>query len=438
MRLLRLSFAVLMISLPMFAGTPTLSSVSPTSVYTSNGEWFITLSGTNFLPASNDVVVFSGPAGTFYVSPNAATDTSMTTWVPAAVLATPGVYSVDVRAGRIDSNTLQFQTRGNPLMLNLTPILFTEATSLQGANAYFRVSAADALSDQITISCDHNSGDLFPFGTTTVVCTANDDLGNSDKGSFTVQVADTTAPSIKTPVDLNAFGTADGAQVPYDVTASDTVDPDLKTNCSPISGSLFPVGTSTVNCTSSDRFGNVGSAAFRIHVGTDTIPALTVPLSVPAEAASTDGAAVQYAVSAVDVKGNVVDVRCDPPSGSFFVMGTTTVKCTAGAASDAFNVTVADTTAPSLQLPADFSVNASSSDGEYVRYSVSASDAVSGATAVSCYPASGSLFAPGQTTVNCSSKDAAGNTANGSFVVTVNPWVDPTIYSNNGDPAAEW
>ena len=52
-------------------------------------------------------------------------------------------------------------------------------------------------------------------------------------------------------------------------------------------------------------------------------------------------------------------------------------------------------------------------------YSASASDLVDGPVAVNCSPASGSAFAPGSTTVNCSATDAAGNTANGSFKVTI-------------------
>lgn len=437
MRLLRLSLAVLLISLPLSAAT--VSSISPSSVYTSNGEWFVTITGTSFLPISNDVVVFTGPAGTVFVSPSVGTDTSITVWVPASVLTHPGLYSVKVRTGRLDSNTVSFQARGNPLSLNLQAILFIEATSLQGAYADFRVSPTDEMSDQITVDCDHKAGELFPFGNTTITCAAGDDLGNSDKGSFTLQVADTTAPMIKTPVDLNAFGAADGAKVVYDVGASDTVDPELKTACTPLSGSLFPVGTSYVTCTSSDRFGNTGKVAFRVHVGTDTAPALTVPESVSAEAASIEGAYVRYAVSGVDIKGNAVDVRCDPASASFFAMGTTSVKCAAGSATEVFNVTVADTTGPLLSLPADFAVDASRPDGEFVRYSVAGKDTVSGATDVSCSPSSGALFAPGQTTVNCSSKDATGNLSSGKFVVTVNPYVDNSLYSiTNGDPAAEW
>jgi hypothetical protein len=80
-------------------------------------------------------------------------------------------------------------------------------------------------------------------------------------------------------------------------------------------------------------------------------------------------------------------------------------------------------TAPVLVLPADFSVEATSSAGAAVDYSamVSASDAQDGdlTSSVVCAPASNSIFALGTTAVNCSVTDAGGISASGTFVITV-------------------
>ena len=81
--------------------------------------------------------------------------------------------------------------------------------------------------------------------------------------------------------------------------------------------------------------------------------------------------------------------------------------------------TITDCEPPLLTLPADISVEASSASGAVVTYTASAADAVDGPITPSCLPASGSTFALGTTTVNCSATDAAGNTASGSFTVTV-------------------
>jgi HYR domain-containing protein len=80
-----------------------------------------------------------------------------------------------------------------------------------------------------------------------------------------------------------------------------------------------------------------------------------------------------------------------------------------------------DTTPPSLSLPGDMSVEAPDASGTNVYYSVYASDDRDPNPTVSCSPASGSLFAVGDTTVSCTATDASGNQSSGSFTVHVLP-----------------
>ncbi|MCL4524660.1 MAG: Ig-like domain-containing protein, partial [Acidobacteria bacterium] len=79
-----------------------------------------------------------------------------------------------------------------------------------------------------------------------------------------------------------------------------------------------------------------------------------------------------------------------------------------------------DTTPPVLSLPANIITQATSSSGAVVNFSATANDAVDGSVPVSCVPPSGSTFALGTTTVNCSASDLSNNSASGSFSVTVN------------------
>ncbi|WP_298821575.1 HYR domain-containing protein, partial [uncultured Chloroflexus sp.] len=51
----------------------------------------------------------------------------------------------------------------------------------------------------------------------------------------------------------------------------------------------------------------------------------------------------------------------------------------------------------------------------------------SGSVAVTCAPASGSVFPLGETTVSCVASDAAGNRASGSFTVTITPAGAPPV-----------
>jgi hypothetical protein len=78
-----------------------------------------------------------------------------------------------------------------------------------------------------------------------------------------------------------------------------------------------------------------------------------------------------------------------------------------------------DTSPPSISAPAGVTVDATSPQGAAVSYTVTASDNWDPNPSVSCVPASGSTFAIGTTTVNCTATDASGNSASASFPVTV-------------------
>jgi hypothetical protein len=78
-----------------------------------------------------------------------------------------------------------------------------------------------------------------------------------------------------------------------------------------------------------------------------------------------------------------------------------------------------DRKAPTLTLPADVTVDATSPVGASVNYSASATDGADPNPAVSCNPGSGSVFAIGTTTVACTATDHVGHAATGSFTVTV-------------------
>src|SRR5205085_9983426 len=88
-----------------------------------------------------------------------------------------------------------------------------------------------------------------------------------------------------------------------------------------------------------------------------------------------------------------------------------------------FSVTVAlaDDTPPVITgMPADRTVEANGPNGSVVNFSTpTANDALDGPVPVTCSPAPGANFPLGATTVTCSATDTHGNTATGSFTVTV-------------------
>src|SRR5205085_1260426 len=96
-----------------------------------------------------------------------------------------------------------------------------------------------------------------------------------------------------------------------------------------------------------------------------------------------------------------------------------------------------DTTPPVVTVPADRTAEATGPSGAAVTFTTSAEDLVDGATSVSCTPASGSTFALGTATVTCTSTDAHGNTATGTFEVTVRDTTPPELSSIPDDIIAE-
>jgi Tol biopolymer transport system component len=82
-----------------------------------------------------------------------------------------------------------------------------------------------------------------------------------------VAPSDTMPPTLTLPDTITAEATGPaGATVTYTATASDTVDPNPAVSCTPTSGSTFPIGTTTVDCTSTDGSGNQATGSFTVTV----------------------------------------------------------------------------------------------------------------------------------------------------------------------------
>jgi hypothetical protein len=124
----------------------------------------------------------------------------------------------------------------------------------------------------------------------------------------------------------------------------------------------------------------------------------------------------------------------DPDSGNSSSTGCTesnltsdtagiTLTCSAAnnvGLSNSVSVTIKiDQTAPVLSLPSNITATATGPAGAVVSYSASAMDDMDPSVSAVCAPASGSTFGLGNTTVNCSATDEAGNSSSGSFLVTV-------------------
>ena len=305
------------------------------------------------------------------------------------------------------------------------------AAGQQGANVWFTATARDDLDGPVTIYCSPGSGDFFPLGKSTVMCSASDSGSRTSMGMFDVTVLQgANAPPVLTlPPDITVTApTPQGAVVTFTVTAQDDRDGSLPVSCGPSSGATFPVGTFIVTCIATDSQKLSTTGTFRVTVlPPNDPPMLWIPSGITAEATSSAGAVVTYEALAFDDHDGPIPISCSPASGSTFPIGITTVTCSATdskqlTTTETFRVTVTalpSNQPPALTLPGDISVQATSSNGAVVTFSAIATDDHDGSVAVTCTPASGSTFAIGTTTVSCSAKDSQNLSASGTFKVTV-------------------
>lgn len=373
-----------------------------------------------FAPTATDAV----SAVTVTVAP-----ASGSTFPLGATLAT--ITARDA-AGNTSSSTFTVTVRDTTApTLSVPANQIVEATSAAGASATFSASASDLVNGSVAVVASAPSGSVFPLGVTTVGLTASDTAGNPATGSFTVTVVDTIAPTITAQADLVVeAASAAGAPVTFSTTASDPVSAATVTTA-PTSGSVFPLGTSTVTITARDATGNTSTSTFNVTVRDTVAPVVTAPANQVVEATSSAGAVVTYTATASDAVSGALSVVGSPASGSTFALGTTTVGL---AASDAagntgtasFTVTVVDTTAPVIAALENLVVEATSASGTTVSFTATASDSA-GLVTITTSPASGSVFPLGSSTVAITARDAAGNTATSSFTVTVRDTTGPVI-----------
>jgi hypothetical protein len=380
------------------------------------------------------------PAG----SPDSAYITiNQTTIIPFVYLwnttsITDGAYQLRLRGQDNATNyTLQHidvVIDNTAPVLTLPANISEEAVSASGNVVTFSATANDAIDGVLPVSCTPNTGATFPIGTTTVNCTTTDLAGNTASGSFTVTIQDTTAPVLTLPSNITQEAVSlTGNNVTYLASANDNIDGTIAISCLPISGALFPIGTTTVNCSATDAAGNTTSGSFTITIQDTTLPIITVPANITREANIPAGRVVTYSASANDNLDGTIPVTCTPVSGSTFPITTTTVSCSAtdshgNTGTRSFTITIRDTTPPTITTPGLFVfAEATGPTGAVVTYTVTANDIVDGPITPICTPISGSTFALGSTTVNCSASDSHGNTSNRNFRIIVVDTTPPTF-----------
>ncbi len=300
---------------PIVDGSKHLGDVSPGGTVSADVGFLLVCAGLQHVDATQSVVVsWSGlgiePLDGEIVSVTTATLAPLTTeWgvdtqgcpdpVPAQAggatsrvtlraPTTAGVHTYTVAwdrtlepAGNNDANafsrtmtSVNFTLR---VLANAAPTLTVPASFTVEGNTtggwtadWSGVSATDPEdAPDPTPTCDPAAGQVLPLGTTHVTCSVTDSAGASDSGDFDVTVVDTTPPALSGVPDDISVTTSDpaGRAVTFaDPSATDVVDASPSVGCTPASGSIFAVDTTTVTCTATDASGKSSSASFEVTV----------------------------------------------------------------------------------------------------------------------------------------------------------------------------
>jgi hypothetical protein len=111
----------------------------------------------------------------------------------------------------------------------------------------------------------------LPKGSHIITLTVTDTGGGSDSDDVTVNIVDTTPPNITCPADvvvnlpLNSTATSMVVNYPA-VTATDGCSSSVNVTSSPASGSVFPLGTTTVHASADDGTTTPSTCTFKVIV----------------------------------------------------------------------------------------------------------------------------------------------------------------------------
>ena len=129
------------------------------------------------------------------------------------------------------------------------------------ASAYVNVGAAHVEDNCPNYSINVPANGVYPVGASQVVWTAADESGNTSSATQSVTVKDVEAPTISVPGSFTVNATSEtGALVSFKSLGHDNVGV-TSVACDHISGSVFPIGTTTVSCSALDAAGNRSAPA---------------------------------------------------------------------------------------------------------------------------------------------------------------------------------
>jgi hypothetical protein len=275
-----------------------------------------------------------------------------------------------------------------------------------------------------------------------VVYQAESNSGAKATDSVVITVRDNEPPKINCPAKkLIQSPNALGTEVSFSLPEAEDNCPSVKIEqvSGPKSGSVFPVGSTTVSFIAQDFAGNKTTCELEIEVIKAETPILKCPENFTAYINGSSGV-VKYEEPKLELKSQkyLMTKMKGNASGSIFPLGQHEVKYTntyptLGEYDCTFTITVKDTSAPILDCQAPINVTCpADKNNAWVSYKTPTAkdgDKTIAVTRVSG-PESGKAFPVGTTLVNFEAIDAAGNKSTCAISVTVTKTNTPSTHKN--------
>ena len=290
-------------------------------------------------------------------------------------------------------------------------------------------TASDNCSDvSITVESETIAGDAAGNYTIVRTFTATDACGNSTSASQTITVEDTTAPELSIPADYTAE--CSDELILDDATATDncgevTIEVSSETTAGDCDGSY----TVTRTFTATDDAGNSSSATQTITVEDTTAPEFTsVPADYTVECSDEmpmDDASASDNCSDVSITVESETIAGDA-AGNYTIVRTFTATDACGNSTSASQtITVEDTTAPELSIPADYTAECSD---ELILDDATATDNCGEVTIeVSSETTAGDCDGSYTVTRTFTATDDAGNSSSATQTITVEDTTAPVL-----------
>jgi hypothetical protein len=269
-----------------------------------------------------------------------------------------------------------------------------------------------------------------------VILTITDEEGNTSTCTSTIEVVDEINPVAICPTSFSENNDAGLCNAAVSFILADGTDncAGVSQSADSLSGSVFPVGMTSVTVTATDASGNTDTCVFTITVIDNEPPVANCPPNITADTdpGECDAVVIFDLPTGSDNCPGVVQ-SADPMSGSVFLIGVTVVTVTATDASGntdtcEFNITVNDSEDPVIDCPDDILVeNDLGECGADVIFDLPVGSDNCGIYEVTADYDSGDFFPVGSTTVTVTAEDSNGNTSTCTFTITVEDTEAPSV-----------